>query len=62
MTPQEQNIYIAIQKLLFEIEEPARRLAILERMSKKMRQANGVGISKEVKSFANKLLRETKIK
>lgn len=57
MTPQEQNIYIAIQKLLFEIEEPARRLAILERMSKKMRQANGIQMNVEVKKYSNQLRR-----
>lgn len=58
----EQDITLRIQQILFEIEDPSRRLAVMERLSKKMRQANGAEISKEVKSFANKLLRETKIK
>jgi hypothetical protein len=56
----EQDITLRIQQILFEIEDPSRRLAVMERLSKKMRQANGAEISKEVKSFANKLLRETK--
>ena len=57
---QEQDVTIRIKQILFEIEEPSRRLAVMERLSKKLRQDNGALISKEVKAFSISILRESK--
>lgn len=48
-----QKIVIAIKKLLFELE-PAKRIEVIERIGKQLRQQNSIETSREVNDFRRK--------
>lgn len=56
-----QKIQIKILSLLNEIEVPAKRIELIERIGKRLRQANSIESAKEVSSFATKMGTKKKI-
>lgn len=50
-----------MQSLLFNLAEPAHRIAVLERLGKHMRQLNSIETAKEVEKFTIKMNSKKKI-
>ena len=48
------KIRIEILSLLNDLEEPAERISLIEKIGKDLRQANSIATSKEVEAFTRK--------
>lgn len=48
------KIQVEILALLNQIEEPAERIEMVERIGKRLRQASSIAAAKEVEQFARK--------
>lgn len=51
----ETEITIKIQSLLNELDTPAKRIDVVERIGKRLRQANSIETAKEVERFSIKM-------